>query len=102
MKRVAKHPTSDEFRRGLFATRDIVESRPIRVVHWRIIRLLAGLACGFWALAICAILAAHRFGGGYDAVLFALGLPFALCAFAFRAFDKLKITRNPALPEHDL
>jgi hypothetical protein len=81
--------------------RDIVESGPVRVVNWRMIRLFAGIACAFWGLTIAAILTPGWRASGDDIWLFALGMLFALAALAFWYFDRLKVIRPPEIDKHN-
>jgi hypothetical protein len=74
VRRRDRKKASDDFRRGLFAMRDIVESGPVRVVNWRMIRLFAGIACASWGFTIAAILTPGWGAIGDDIWLFALGM----------------------------
>jgi hypothetical protein len=81
--------------------RDIVESGPVRVVNWRMIRLFAGIACGFWGMTIAALVIPGWRASGDDIWLFALGCCFALAALVYWYFDQLKVERPPKIVKHN-
>jgi hypothetical protein len=86
---------SERFQRELFGMRDIAESRPNRVVNWRIVRWLAASACLFWLMAIGAILIDDGSGAHWDVIWFALGLTFAGIAATLRLSERFWRRRWP-------
>jgi uncharacterized membrane-anchored protein len=84
-------PVSDRFRRDLFAAGEIAESRPSLVVNWVAVRRLAAISASFWLLSIMAVALDSGEQTYWGAILFMLGLPFALLAIALRVHQRLWI-----------
>ena len=94
MRRRNQRRASDHFRRDIFVARELAESRPARVVNWVIVRRLAVTAALFWVASAVAVGLEAPQAGPWSGLCFALGLPFAIAAIAFRVLERLWIERR--------
>ncbi len=90
------------FHRSLFGARDIIESTPVRIVNWRVVRLWAAVACAFWAgLLVCIIVRPTRGPDLVQSILFICGAVPATITVVVRFGERFKVDRHGVVRHAD-
>jgi hypothetical protein len=68
---------SDDFDRRVFAVADVLNSRPIRRVRWRAVRILAVVATSIWSVSVGRLMFGWEWSGVDNFLLLAGAIPAA-------------------------